>query len=276
MSSGSRSFSVRMFVVGVVLLALVAGGVGAVVTQVSSAAPGEGARSAAAYPAAASAMLPAVMAQPAPTAVPPTPPPSANSQIVNGNFERGPDGSWLEFSLNGWRIILQEANLPVDAHSGTWAIWLGGDYDEIGGIEQQVTVPAAAPYLTYWHWIASQDSCNNDFAGTIIDRTTVVDAYTLCGATTTEGWTRHVIDLRAYAGQSVAVQIRAETNATLNSNVFIDDVSFQSRAALMNSPAVRPSRESIGLAQLVKGEPLAARDTRPEVGGRLLGPSIDR
>jgi len=152
--------------------------------------------------------------------------------VVNGDFEAGPT-DWLEYSTHGWDLIL-DSGFPgsVTPHSGSWAVWLGGDYDDISYIEQQVTVPATTHYLAYWHWISSEDVCGWDFGGVIINAS-VVDVYDLCQSTNTGGWVKHVVDLSAYGGQSVSLQIRAETDSSLNSNLFVDDVSFQATASSM-------------------------------------------
>ena len=92
--------------------------------------------------------------------------------------------------------------------------------------------------LAYWHWIASEDLCGYDFGGVLIN-STVVDVYDLCSSTNTGGWVKHVVNLSAYAGQSVSLQIRAETDDSLNSNLFVDDVSFQASASsAKNSPTL--------------------------------------
>jgi C1A family cysteine protease len=162
---------------------------------------------------------------------------SGEGGLVNGDFENGPAG-WVEYSSNGWDLILPAASLLVTPHSGNWAAWLGGDDDEISYIQQQVTVPSGSPYLAYWHWIASEDLCGYDFGGVIIN-STVVDVYDLCSSTNTGGWVKHVVNLSAYAGQSVSLQIRAETDDSLNSNLFVDDVSFQASASsAKNSPTL--------------------------------------
>ncbi|HJX36987.1 MAG TPA: S8 family serine peptidase, partial [Anaerolineae bacterium] len=72
--------------------------------------------------------------------------------IVNGDFEDGPTG-WFEYSTHGWDLIVNSLPGIVTPHSGAWAVWLGGDYDELSYVEQQVTVPPGSPYLAYWHWI---------------------------------------------------------------------------------------------------------------------------
>jgi hypothetical protein len=152
--------------------------------------------------------------------------PPGPSPIINGDFESGATG-WTEYSLQGWPLILTPPDLPETPHSGNWGAWLGGDHDEIAYLEQQVTVPTGSPYLAYWHWIDSEDVCGYDY-GTVRINSTVVDEYDLCTSENTGGWVKHVVNLSAYQGQSVALQIRAETDSSLISNLFVDDVAFQS------------------------------------------------
>jgi hypothetical protein len=162
------------------------------------------------------------------------PPPAV--AVVNGDFESGPTG-WQEYSTHGWDLIVTSFPSGVSPRSGSWAVWLGGDDDEISYIRQQVTVPSSAPYLTYWHWIQSDDLCGYDFGGVMINDSTVVDVYNLCSSANTGGWVKHSVNLGAYAGQTVWLQIRSETDGSLNSNLFVDDVTFQSSAALARAGA---------------------------------------
>jgi M6 family metalloprotease-like protein len=145
--------------------------------------------------------------------------------IVNGDFESGSTG-WTEYSAQGWPIIVTSFPSGITARSGSYAAWLGGDFDEISIVQQQVTISAGAPYLVYWHWIASDDICGWDFGGVVINGS-VEDVYDLCTTTNTGGWVKHSVNLNAYAGQSVTLQIRAETDSSGNSNLFVDDVSLQ-------------------------------------------------
>ncbi len=57
--------------------------------------------------------------------------------------------------------------------------------------------------------------------GVIINGSSVVDVYDLCISENTGGWSKHVVNLGAYAGQLVTLEIRTETNSILNSNLFI-------------------------------------------------------
>ncbi|MBX7254013.1 MAG: DUF11 domain-containing protein, partial [Candidatus Promineofilum sp.] len=146
--------------------------------------------------------------------------------LLNGNFESGP-ANWAEASSHGWPIILSNGDVDgLPTHSGSWAAWLGGDDNEIAYIEQTVTVPADRPFLTYYHGIASQDSCGYDFGGVVLNDAVVVDQYDLCREASTPDWVLHAVNLSAYAGQDVALQIRVETDGSLNSNLFVDDVAF--------------------------------------------------
>lgn len=164
------------------------------------------------------------LSRPLPTATPTATPPPVNV-LQNGNFEQG-QVAWQEYSTHGWQLILPANNLPVSPHSGSWAVWLGGDDNEISYVSQQATVPAGNTTLTFWYWIASEDICGYDFGGVIINGATVVDVFTLCTDTNTGGWVSRSVNLAGYAGQSIQIQIRSETDSSLNSNLFVDDVSL--------------------------------------------------
>jgi hypothetical protein len=150
---------------------------------------------------------------------------ASHDSIQNGDFENGRDGSWTEYSANDFAVIVTTP-IPVTPHSGNWVAWLGGFPDEVSSITQQVTVPSTSSTLGFWYWIASQDSCGNDFGYLMIGSTTV-ETFDLCQAENSSAWVKHTADLGAYGGQSVSLQIRAEVNSSENSNFFIDDVGFE-------------------------------------------------
>lgn len=150
--------------------------------------------------------------------------------LLNGDFEAGQTG-WTESSLNGWDLIVNtdEPNMIVP-HSGSWAVWLGGDDDETATVQQSVQVPPAAPYLAYWHVLSSAESLCGFDAGWVKINTTEVKTYQLCSTTNTSIWVKQVLDLSTYAGQTVTLQFGASTDADGVSSFFIDDVAFQSSA----------------------------------------------
>jgi C1A family cysteine protease len=149
--------------------------------------------------------------------------------LTNGDFEAGSTG-WIEYSSHGWPLILN-SGFPgtMSPHSGSWAAWLGGDENEIAYIQQQVAIPVNKPYLHYWHWIGSDDSCGYDLASVRVNGTSVA-TYDLCSSSNTGGWVEQVVNLGAYAGQSVTLQLYVQTDSSLNSNLFFDDASLQASA----------------------------------------------
>lgn len=162
--------------------------------------------------------------------------------LENGDFEQGPDVGWTESSSNGYPLITGDfATTGVSAHSGSWAAWLGGLNDETSIISQQVTIQPGQTVLSYYYWIGSEDTCGYDFGGVFVNGTAVV-VYDLCDDTSTGGWVRGTHDLAAYAGQSILLEFIVETDDSLNSNLFIDDVALgASLAADEPEPARQPA-----------------------------------
>jgi hypothetical protein len=185
----------------------------------------------------------------------------SSNPIQNSDFELGPGFGWTEYSTHGWDLIINESgplSFPgsVTPHSGSWAVWLGGEDDEISYIEQSVPVPSSDPVLVFWYWIASGDACGYDFGGVMVD-TAVIDAFHLCADANTGGWVMRMVDLSAYAGQTVQLQIRAETDSTINSNLFVDDVALASSATVSGrqTRATRPTASVQGMSASGSGDP---------------------
>ena len=201
------------------------------------------------------------------------PPPPPVNVLVNGNFEQGPGVGWGEYSTHGWPLVMSTAQLPtsVPPHSGSWAVWLGGDYDEVAYIYQQATVPASNPLLTFYYWIDSEDFCGYDFGGVIINNAVVVDLFDLCTSTNTGGWVARTVNLGAYANQSINIQIRAETDNSLNSNLFVDDVALGLTLLDMASPAGSGAASDAAAKAGVLGE--AARGAGTTPAGRFWLPT---
>lgn len=149
---------------------------------------------------------------------------ATSSIIVNGDFEQGATG-WIQQSSNGLSMIFNLASLGLQPHSGQWAAWMAGEHNEVGFIKQSFVVPANQPRLVYWHYIDSEDTCGYDFAGVVIN-TTVLATQNLCADAKTNGWVEVSHDLSAYAGQTIDLQLRAETDGSYLSHWLIDDVSI--------------------------------------------------
>jgi hypothetical protein len=196
--------------------------------------------------------------------------PLSEGQILNGDFEAGPR-DWTEYSSQEDPLIVNQGFTdPVAPRSGQWAAWLGGYDDNVSYIQQWVTVPSARPYLVYWHWINSQEICGHqyDFGAVLVDGKTV-DKYDLCWLESTASWKRHEVDLAAYKGQTVLLQIRLETDDARFSELFIDDVSFASVPALAGGP--QPPRRAAG-AQAGLGKAAAVPDAPRPARAQLPPP----
>jgi hypothetical protein len=128
-------------------------------------------------------------------------------------------------------------------HTGGYAAWLGGLRGETTAIQQQASISAAMPHLTYWHWIGSADYCGYDKAYVRVNGATV-NSYNLCAMTNTGGWVKRTVNLSAYAGQSVALQLRVVTDGSLNSNLFVDDFGFQAASAVIEADALAPEPDA--------------------------------
>ncbi|MBE2223981.1 MAG: immune inhibitor A, partial [Anaerolineae bacterium] len=105
------------------------------------------------------------------------------------------------------------------------------------------------PVLSYWHYISSEDVCGFDF-GFVVVNNSIVNTYNLCASNNTNGWVQKTVNLSAYAGQTVNLQIRAETDGYLLSSLYVDDVSFQSSVTtVQQSMNAFPLTNSTGVAQ---------------------------
>lgn len=117
--------------------------------------------------------------------------------------------------------------MPLSPHSGTHAAWLGGGDNETSYIIQYgVPVHKPATVLHLWYVAASQETvCGNDVAGVYMGSEKVF-TWDLCASQNSTDWTKASIDLVAYDGAGESLSIVVTTNGSLNSNLFIDDVSI--------------------------------------------------
>ena len=93
------------------------------------------------------------------------------------------------------------------------------------------------PILVYWHFIVSDDLCDADFAEVKVNGDSIT-SYSLCYDESTNGWEQKVIDLSAFSGQTIDLQIRVSTDQSIISSLYVDDFSFESSAPAQNSELV--------------------------------------
>lgn len=148
--------------------------------------------------------------------------------LDNGGFETNGGAGWQAHTLrvnpnDVWvsRDIAQNAT----PRNGAQMARLGNADREVAVIEQRVTILAGASTLRFWYQIRSADQCTYDFGGVLVDDR-IVDRFDLCILTITRGWQARAVDLAAYAGQTVLLQLRAETDEVNTSTLYIDDVEL--------------------------------------------------
>lgn len=155
--------------------------------------------------------------------------------LENGDFESGRDGSWNEYSSNGYNLIVHIAEVTPAIpgwlpHHGSWAVWLGGASNETSTLSQRIVIPPSATTLDYWYWIGSYDSCGSDYAYVRFG-TSTLKSYALCAAENTPGWMYDQIDVTGWRNQAVDLAFVATLDGADNSNFFLDDVSLGADAA---------------------------------------------
>lgn len=169
----------------------------------------------------------------------------AQPGLLNGGFEYGSAG-WVEYSVKGLPLVLAAHSLaPVIPHSGTWAARLGREHDAVSYIEQKVTVPTDQPFLHYWHWIVSDDECGFDVASIRVNGI-LSRLYYLCRSTSTGQWVETVVNLGGYTGQTVTLQLRVEADLALESNLYLDDFSFEASASVGGKGSPQAARPGPG------------------------------
>ncbi len=150
----------------------------------------------------------------------------AGTQFVNGDFDQGTTG-WVESSSGGYEIIGNSFGDGISAHSKPNAAWLGGADGETAAVEQIVTVTSATTALRYWDWVDSTESACNWDVGRIAANGSTVAVTGLCRANNTGGWLRRSVDLSVFAGQAVLVRFEVQTDGSLISSQYVDDVALE-------------------------------------------------
>lgn len=151
-------------------------------------------------------------------------------KILNSSFEYGDSVGWSETSSTARSLIYSEGfPAPVVPASGTWAAWLGDINNESATLSQRINLPAEAvsATLTYKYWIYSAEGdCQYD-VGWLELGDGLLRLYDMCTFGNTDGWQTDVVDLTPYLGSSHSLRFRLDTDYSISSSLFIDDVSVE-------------------------------------------------
>ena len=147
--------------------------------------------------------------------------------LQNGDFEKGPDGSWKEFSSKGYPLIMTIKDLGLYPQGGSWAAWLGGVDGETSILSQVITVPSKATTLNFYYLILSnegQGTCGADRAFVKFDAKDLKPSYELCSNMT--DWALEQIDISGYRGKTVELVFKVVNNNVRPSDFYLDTVSI--------------------------------------------------
>ena len=149
--------------------------------------------------------------------------------LQNGDFEKGPDGSWKESSSNGYPLILTGGDLQgLLPQGGSWAVWMGGNNNETSMLSQTIHVPDQATTLNYYYWIESyelQENCGFDNVKVSLGGTTL-KTYVLCEPNNSNQWVLGQIDLASFRGKIGALVFELTNDNIDHSNFFLDSISI--------------------------------------------------
>ena len=149
--------------------------------------------------------------------------------LQNGDFEKGPDGSWKETSSNGYPLILTGGDLQgLLPQGGSWAVWMGGNNNETSRLSQTIYVPDQATTLNYYYWIESYElaeNCGFDNALLRFGGTTQ-KTYILCESNNTNQWVLGQIDLVPFRGKIEVLAFELTNDDVDHSNLFLDSISI--------------------------------------------------
>lgn len=193
-----------------------------------------------------------------------TSPTACTEMLINGDFEAGATG-WTQTSAGGYDLISQ-----FNPHAGEWGAYLAGEHHADDRLSQVVTLAAptgggqSTITLRFW-W-----SLETEEPGGVFDSLTAAllrtDGALLATLLTIDNtapatvWDEAVLDLSAYAGQTVVLRFAATSNGVNLTDFYVDDVSLETCASSMTptatataSPAMTatPSPTPTGTPQVI-------------------------
>jgi hypothetical protein len=161
----------------------------------------------------------------------------------NGGFEAGNAG-WQQFSAQGYELISD-----FNPRGGVLSAYLAGVNDADDRLRQTITLPGDMLTVTLeaWWFLATAETGGAFDTMTVslltADGAAIVDLLTVDNTAAVGVWDRIALDLSAYAGQTVAIQFAARTDANNISDFYLDDVSVlacPSGTAPTASPTATP------------------------------------
>jgi hypothetical protein len=164
-----------------------------------------------------------------------------SQEIINGDFDQGPQTGWTQWSKGGYGLIgteqffsSTEISPTVTPRSGQYMARLGGFGYEENFIVQNVTLPNTSKVylkLYYQDRAFTGAECSGLGVGAqvrVYVAGQVLLDQRLCYYNTVNNWTFVYFDLSAAAGQTIEIGFRADAANSIWSYIYLDDVSISS------------------------------------------------
>ncbi len=164
---------------------------------------------------------------PTPTRTPtPTPTrtstPVVTNPIVNPGFDSGAVG-WVFSSNQGDPILVS----PFSRSPSFSAALGNGNHNRAASISQQFTVPFNNYNLQYWKYIQSFEQCGSPYDVVRAYVNSVqVDSFNVCSGLNSLNWTKQIVNLVSYRGQSIVFRLEFTSDGSDSSWFYVDDFSF--------------------------------------------------
>ena len=163
--------------------------------------------------------------------------------INDGSFENGPPpaSAWTEWSSTGCEWIQDPSGVwGIPAYHGTYAFWAGGYCGDPNSnhVEQTIDIPAGATNLGFWtvfYRVDDDDPPNNDVFTVSINGTPIFTRDMAQANNTYPNWAEQVVDISAYAGQTVALRFEGSSTGSLTGNVLVDYIYI---AGIQDNPDI--------------------------------------
>lgn len=145
--------------------------------------------------------------------------------LINGNFEAGPAG-WTQSSAGGYDLISQ-----FNPRTGLWGAYLAGANNADDRLSQPVLLTQDAVTITLRLWWSLESEEPPVPADTLTlsllqpNGVLLADLWQVDNTATLGIWDEVVIDLTAYAGQSVVVRFQALSDSFDLTDFYLDDIS---------------------------------------------------
>lgn len=167
-------------------------------------------------------------------------------QVANGGFESG-SAPWQAVSAGGYTLIS-----PILPHTSQWGAVLGAYDNADDELAQTITLPAGTtPTLRFW-WQMTTQEIDHPWDALSVTITPAGGAPVLLRRITdgdvSSVWQQAAVNLTPYAGQSVRLSFRAQTDSDRPTDFYLDDVSVEACPG-ENTPTVTVTPSPTGTAK---------------------------